>query len=201
MLIVYDVETSGLPDWKKPSNDPCQPHITQIAAILADDAGVEQERMNVFIKPDGWTLPEEIVKITGVTQEMLEKDGIPIADAVEKFLTIWRKSLLKVAHNESFDCRLLRIEMARLFGKIDLLEEWKVFPAFCTMVKSTHVLKLPPTEKMLKAGFDKPKSPKLEEAYEFFFGKKPDKSHDAMADVESTLAIYLKLNEKKEVAA
>lgn len=173
MIIVYDVETSGLPDWKKPSNDPSQPHITQIAAILADDAGIEQERINVFIKPDGWTLPEEIVKITGVTQE---------------------------THNESFDCRLLRIEMARLFGKIDLLEEWKVFPAFCTMVKSTHVINLPPTEKMVKAGFNKPKSPKLEEAYEFYFGKKPDKSHDAMADVESTLAIYLKLITPKEAA-
>ena len=154
--------------------------------------------MNVYVKPDGWVLSEEITKITGITQEVLETTGIPIAEAVDQFIAMWRKSTLKIAHNENFDCRLLRIEMARLFGKVELLEEWKIFPAYCTMVNSTHVLKLPPTEKMVAAGFNKPKSPKLEEAYEFFFGEKPYKSHDAMADVESTVMVYAKLTKPEE---
>lgn len=195
MNLAYDTETSGLPEFSKPSNDPCQPHIIQIAAVLTDDSLVEQERMNVFIKPDGWVLPEFITNLTGITQDYLEEHGVPIATAVDQFLAMWSKSALCIAHNDSFDRRLLRIELARLFGKIPLLETWKIFPAFCTMKESAEMVNLPPTAKMLAAGFNKPKAPKLEEAYEYFYGKKPEKSHDAMADVESTLAVYKKIME------
>lgn len=195
MNLVYDVETSGIPDWKKPSNDPSQPHIIQIAAILCDDAGIEIERMNVFIKPEGWELPPEITTLTGIMAEQLESQGIPIADAIEKFLALWRKAKLTIAHNDSFDRRVLRIEMARLFGNVDVLEQWKNFPAFCTMNYTKNIVKMPPTAKMEAAGFNSFKPPKLEEAYLFFFGKKPAVSHDAMADVESTLAIYFKCKE------
>ena len=65
------------------------------------------------------------------------------------------------------------------------------------MNESRDIVKLPPTKKMIAAGFNSFKSPKLEEAYQFFYGKKPEKSHDAMADVESTQAIFLKLMELK----
>lgn len=202
MLLAYDCESTGLIDFKKPSNDPCQPHIIQVAAILIDDDGVEQERMNEYVKPDGWELPEEITKLTGITQEKLLAEGKPIAEVVAKFIELWRKCNLCIAHNDSFDRRLFRIEMARLFGKVELLEEWKQAPYFCTMKESTAIINLPPTAKMIAAGFLKPKSPKLEEAFEFYFQKKPEISHDAMADVESTLAIYLKMTEKpSEVAA
>ncbi len=35
--LAYDTETTGLPDWNKPSDDPGQPRITQLAAELFDD--------------------------------------------------------------------------------------------------------------------------------------------------------------------
>jgi DNA polymerase-3 subunit epsilon len=193
MKLVYDVETSGLPDWKKPSNDPSQPHIIQVAAILIDGLDNEIKRMNEYVKPDGWELPAEITTLTGITQEKLMAEGKPIADVVAQFIEMWRLSDQTIAHNDSFDRRLFRIEMARLFGKVDLLEEWKIFPAFCTMLHSTNIVKCPPTEKMVKAAFGKFKAPKLEEAYEFFHGEKPKICHDAMADVETTLAVYKKI--------
>ena len=200
MLLVYDVETSGLPDWTMPSNHPAQPHIIQIGAILADDNGKEIERINIFIKPDGWTLPPEITKLTGITQEMLVEKGIPIKDAVETFIALWRKCTKTVAHNDNFDRRLFRIEMARLYGRVPLLDEWKNAPAFCTMRSSTDIVKCPPTKKMIDAGRTGYKSPKLIEAYEHFFKRKPEVSHDAMADVESTLAIYFELMKLQQAA-
>lgn len=34
--IVYDTETTGLPLFSQPSEDPRQPHIVQLAAIVVD---------------------------------------------------------------------------------------------------------------------------------------------------------------------
>lgn len=200
MTVIYDVETSGIPDWKKPSNDPSQPHIIQVAALHVDDDFKVISLLNHYIKPDGWMLSKEITELTGITQERLQDEGIPIAEATTNFIEMWRKSKLTVAHNDSFDRRCFRIEMARLYGKVALLDAWKNSPSFCTMNESKNLVKLPPTAKMLACGFDSFKPPKLEEAYEFFYNKKPEKAHDAMADVETTLAVYQKILESRKVA-
>ncbi|KSJ98283.1 hypothetical protein APA24_21400 [Pseudomonas aeruginosa] len=36
---IFDFETTGIPEWKLPSEDPCQPHIVEVAALLCDAAG------------------------------------------------------------------------------------------------------------------------------------------------------------------
>ncbi|HFO1417848.1 TPA: hypothetical protein ACHIWN_005760 [Pseudomonas aeruginosa] len=35
---IFDFETTGIPEWKLPSEDPCQPHIVEVAALLCDAA-------------------------------------------------------------------------------------------------------------------------------------------------------------------
>lgn len=197
MILVYDVETTGLPDWKKPSLDPSQPRVIQLGAMLCDDTGTEIERINRIIKPDGWTIPDEIFQLTGISQGLAESDGVPIAGVIDEFLVMVDKSNVTVAHNDSFDRRLLRIELLRLFGDGAISEKWKISPHFCTMRAGTDLCKLPSTGKMQAAGFNKYKPPKLVELYEHLFGTKPEKMHDAMADVESTAKIYFELMRRK----
>lgn len=192
ILTSYDTETTGLPLWEKPSDDPGQPHITQLAAILFEDK-TEQERMDVYVKPDGWTVNEEITKLTGITMEQLMDVGRPIKEVVEQFMALIGKSEGRVAHNDGFDARMLRIELSRLYGKEDpILDVWKSFPSFCTMHESKGICKIP-----AKAA-GKFKTPKLVEAYEFFFNEPPKVLHSAMADAESCLAIYHKIREHQK---
>ena len=46
---------------------------------------------------------------------------------------------------------------------------------------------------MRAAGFNKPKSPKLEECIEHFFGEKLSGAHDAMVDVGACKRVYFNL--------
>ena len=70
LAIFYDTETSGLPLFKEPSEDPRQPHIVQLAACLVDlDTGQTVSSMDVIVRPNGWTIPDNVAAIHGITTE------------------------------------------------------------------------------------------------------------------------------------
>lgn len=192
LILFYDTETTGLPEWSLPSEDPSQPHITQLAAELCDErSGNTVDSMDVLIKPDGWIIPPELEALTGITTERAEKEGIAIGDALKQFVAMWRRAALRGGHNESFDARMVRIEMMRqLDHDAPFHEEWKKAPAFCTQGKSTKIINLPPTPKMLAAGRKHNKSPNLGEAYLFFTGEPLEGAHNAAVDLMATKAVY-----------
>lgn len=191
-ILVYDTETNGLPQWSLPSEDPSQPHITQLCAELFDEhSGDTLAYMDVLIRPDGWSIPRELEDLTGITNERADMFGVPIVAALSLFVRMWRLCELRVAHNESFDARLVRIEMLRALAREDgIHEQWKAGPSFCTQTKSVKLLNLPPTAKMLAAGRKTPKSPNLGEAYRFFTGNELVGAHNASVDVDACKAVY-----------
>lgn len=190
-ILIYDSETTGLPIWNKPSEDPGQPRITQLAAELCDEeTGETLSAINFIIKPDGWTIPEELQELTGITQEKAERFGVPMTLVLPAFLGMWRQANVhRVAHNEGFDMRMVRIELMRSpFG--ELADEWKAAPVFCTQAGCTNILNLPPTERMLAAGRHHPKSPNLAEAYNYFTGEDLEGAHNAANDIMACKAVY-----------
>lgn len=191
-ILFYDTETNGLPLWREPSNHPGQPHITQLAAELFDaDSGRTLAFMDVLIEPEGWAIPAELEKLTGITNELAQRFGHPISNALNTFILMWSAAELRVAHNEPFDQRLVRIEASRMFGgDHGFHEDWKAGEVFCTQANSIGILNLPPTPKMIAAGFNKPKSPNLGEAYEFFTGTKLEGAHNAAVDLAACKAVY-----------
>lgn len=57
LLLVFDTETTGLPDWKKPSGSDEQPHIVQLAAHLVDDDDRKIiHTIDHVVKPNGWEI-------------------------------------------------------------------------------------------------------------------------------------------------
>ena len=191
-ILFYDTETNGLPLWNQPSEHPGQPHITQLAAELFDaDSGRVLAFMDLMIRPEDWTIPPKLEQLTGITTELAARFGHSISRALGTFYAMWSAADLRVAHNESFDARMVRIEAIRELGTDHgFHEDWKNGPVFCTQSNSTAILNLPPTAKMVAAGRNHAKSPNLAEAYEFFTGKKLEGAHNAAVDLAACKAVY-----------
>lgn len=191
-ILFYDTETNGLPLWREPSDHPGQPHITQLAAELFDaDSGRTLAFMDMLVQPEDWTIPAQLEELTGITNELAQRFGQPICNVLNTFIAMWSDAELRVAHNEPFDQRMVRIEASRMLGADHgFHEDWKAGEVFCTQANSVAILDLPPTPKMLAAGFNKPKSPNLGEAYEYFTGKKLEGAHNAAVDLAACKAVY-----------
>lgn len=189
LLNIFDTETSGLPAFKDPSDAPHQPHLVEIAARLHDEDGNLVDSFEAIIKPNGWTIPDDVAAIHGITNERAMDEGIPEAEALEGFLAIHARADLRIAHNVSFDDRIIRIAMMRFHGET-LANSFREGDSYCTCLASRDIVRIPPTARMLRAGFNKFKNPTLAEAYAHFFGEAFADAHRAMADAEACAKIY-----------
>lgn len=186
LKLIFDTETTGLPDWKEPSDSPQQPHLVQLAAHLVDvDAEKVIQTLDVVIKPEGWVIPQEVTDIHGITTEYAIRVGVPEKLALEMFLSMW-DGRTRVAHNTTFDNRIIRIGTKRYFGE-DIQTTWKEGEYECTSLLSKPIMKMEPKGRY---GF---KMPKLEEAYLHFTGKKLENAHTAIADVNACMEVYFSI--------
>jgi DNA polymerase III epsilon subunit-like protein len=194
MILAYDTETTGLPDFKNPSDAPHQPHIVQLAAMLINPI---TERpvvsVNLIVRPDGWTIPDEVAAIHGITQDIAMAVGVSETLVTQVYMELINQAELRVAHNVSFDDRIMRIAMLRFGMDRAACEVVEARPKFCTMGAASKIMNMPPTEKMQMAGFTKPKPPKLAEAMQYFFAEKLEGAHNALHDVAATARLYFKL--------
>jgi len=190
LALFYDTETTGLPLFNEPSEDPRQPHIVQLGAVLVDmDSRNSIASLDVIVRPNGWTIPEEVSKVHGITTEHALAVGVPESLAVGLFMELC-SGRLRIAHNEQFDARILRIALLRHEPDASTADEWKSGAAKCTAQLSTPICKLPPTERMRAAGRNHHKTPNLGEAYRHFTGSELVGAHSAMVDVRACMAVY-----------
>lgn len=199
--LFYDTETQGLPDFGQPSEAPHQPHIVQIAACLVDlDTRKTVSIMDVIVRPNGWTIPDDVAAIHGITTEHAMDVGISEPVALEMFQQLWNRRL-RIGHNQNFDARIIRIAQMRHNFSQELQEDWKAGKAECTQILSTPICKLPPTAKMQAAGRNHFKSANLREAYQHFTGKPLENAHSAMADVQGCMAVWFAIKDLQPCAA
>lgn len=187
-VLVFDTETTGLPNWNEPSDDPGQPYIVDIAASLFDGTGLETHRFDAIVTP-GVPIPDELAALHGITTRMAIEQGIGLAEAHDALMSLVSKADLIVGHNVSFDIRLARIQAARATG-----EKWdNPLPTFCTMRRTTNICKI------LKANprcHNDWKWPNLSEAVRFFFNEEHSNAHRARPDCDAAARIYFHLKEQ-----
>ena len=188
MLVVYDTETSGLPNYRLPLDHPSQPYIVQLAAQLCEDDGKPIAGFSLIID-NGVDIPERVAAVHGITTEKARKFGVPPITALLLFSSLCSNADLAVAHNIKFDKAVMDTAFARQYDGEKTFDT----PVFCTMEAATPIVNLPPTDRMLAAGFNKPKAPKLEECIKHFFDEELAGAHDAMIDLAACLRVYLHL--------
>ena len=92
-FIALDLETTGL--------SPASCEIIEIGAILFETLGQDHVTFNVLVKPRK-KIPAKITKLTGITNEMVEQDGIEIEGAINQ-LYDFLGDYPVIAYNAKFD--------------------------------------------------------------------------------------------------
>lgn len=189
MFLIFDTETTGTAkNFKAPVSDGENwPRLVQIAWQLHDERGRLIESDNLIVRPDGFTIPFNVVKIHGITTERATEEGQPLAEVVEKFEAVRARAKYIVGHNIEFDAMVVGAECHRL----GIPHEVVSMPRLDTKDLSTDFCAIPGGK---GGGF---KWPRLEELYQKLFGEPMVDAHDAAFDVDATARCFFSLVEKR----
>ncbi len=189
-ILVFDTETTGLPDFRAPVDAQGQPWPCQIAGILFDENRKRRATLEIIVKPPV-SLSPELTKIHGLDDAIVAACGYSPLVGCNMFYRLLSKADMVVAHNLDFDMRIMRgASMRAGFSNDDFFTSKQLF---CTMKKSTDIVKCPPSEKMKAAGRHGYKNPSLAEAYRHFHGRDFSDAHTALADAEACAEIFWRL--------
>ena len=186
MYLFFDTETTGLPrNWKAPVTDLNNwPRMIQIAWILCDNKGNRLESHDYIIKPENFEIPLEASKIHGISTEKAINEGVALEMVLNKFNELVERADFIVAHNISFDEKILGAELLRKNIKSNFNKKRKL----CTMQSSTYYCKLPGPY-----GY---KWPKLSELHIKLFGVDFEDAHDASADINATEKCFWEMRKR-----
>lgn len=191
--VVIDTETTGLPDWHQPSEDPRQARIMELAALLYDDGRLVEAHC-WLIQPESdpslaWpNLQAEAFATHGIAVEQCILHGHRWDQVWGVFGSMIRTSDRWVAFGANFDARMIRIELKRRDPEIAAL--FKTQSYICAMKQATELIRLPPTAAMHAAGRHYPKTASLGESFEYFVGRKFEQQHRALIDALATARVY-----------
>lgn len=183
MYLFFDTETTGLPkNWNAPLTDLDNwPRMIQLAYLLSDDNGSRVAGGDFIIKPEGFTIPEDAARLHGISTDRALKEGRELGLVLLEFQTAVTLATYLVAHNMSFDEKIVGAEFLRNNMRDDLPAKRKI----CTMQSSTDYCALPGPR-----GY---KWPRLSELHRKLFRTDFEKAHDAAADVDAMIKCFWEL--------
>lgn len=185
MYLIYDTETTGLPrDYSAPITDTDNwPRVVQIAWQLHDKTGKLIENDSFIVKPDGFDIPFNSVKIHGITTEKALKEGKNLGEVLQAFREVLQKTKVIVGHNIQFDQNIVGSEFVRMGLNPEELNHLQID----TMESSVDFCQIPGG----RSG--QLKFPSLGELHEKLFGERFEEAHNASADVNATARSFMEL--------
>lgn len=183
MYLFFDTETTGLPkDWKAPVTDLNNwPRLVQLAYLYYDNQGNKISEGDYIIKPNGFTIPVESSNIHGITTEIAISKGVDLQNVLTHFQGLINEAKTLVAHNMSFDEKIVGSE----FLRNGFQNAIPVKPKICTMQSTTNFCKI--------EGYYGYKWPKLSELHYKLFGYEFEEAHNAMVDINATAKCFWEL--------
>lgn len=190
MYLFFDTETTGIPrNYKAPASDLRNwPRLVQLAWLLADDAAKEAASGECIVKPEGFTIPEDAVKIHGITTAMAARKGVALEAVLAEITPNIEKASALVAHNIAFDEKVLGAELLRA-GYPNVVESKE---RICTMRGATKYCRLPG-----QYGY---KWPTLQQLHTRLFSEPFEGAHRALTDVRACARCYFELKRLKVMA-
>ncbi len=186
-ILFIDTETTGLPtDFDAPASDTNKwPRLVQLAYLLYDENQKLITKGNFIIKPEGYSIPIESTNIHGIFDSFARENGVLIETALNKFSALVDCADSIVAHNISYDLKVIESEYYRKGSPLNLLKKQKI----CTMTSTIDFCSLPGNY-----GF---KYPKLSELYEILFNISFENAHNAEFDVNATAKCFWELKKRQ----
>lgn len=183
MFLFFDTETAGLPkSWKAPVTQVNNwPHLVQLAYILCDVKGNRMSQGNHLVKPEGFSISKNAMRLHGITTEKAMAEGERLLNVLETFEGMVHRADYLVAHNMDFDEKIVGAEFLRNQMANTLTKKKKI----CTMKGSVDFCRI--------SGPYGYKWPKLSELYYKLFRTDFDGAHDAVADTEATAKCFWEL--------
>jgi len=185
VYLFFDTETTGLPkNWKAPvQNVDNWPRMIQIAWLVYDKSGNRLDEQGFIIKPEGFSIPEDATKVHGISTKKAMNEGRDLSFVLRLFAKQIDRAELLIAHNISFDEKIVGAEFIRKQIPNKLFQTKKM----CTMKKSTNYCQIPGPY-----GY---KWPKLSELHIELFGEDFEEAHDASVDINATAKCFWEMRE------
>jgi DNA polymerase III epsilon subunit-like protein len=189
MYLFFDTETTGLPkNWKAPVTDLNNwPRLVQLAYLYYDKDGSKISGGDSIIKPEGFSIPDAASKIHGISNAKANREGKLLISVLQNFQTWLNQAEVLVAHNMSFDEKILGAEFLRAGMGNPLPLKRKI----CTMESSTSFCAI--------SGPYGYKWPKLSELHYKLFRTGFEEAHNAAVDINATARCFWELKRLRKI--
>ena len=189
-VLVFDTETTGLvPKNESFYNTKVWPYVVQLSFVLYDVKKKKTLDFKDFIIkiPDEIHIPKESIDVHGINKDKSNAFGIDMKDALFELKKAIKEADLIVAHNISFDKRIIIVESIRNKIPSLFIVEGKHKPEYCSMKSSIDICKI---ERVSESGDKYYKFPSLLELHRHLFDETPENLHNALTDVLVCLRCY-----------
>lgn len=184
-ILIFDTETTGLPTERNPSILETEkwPYIVQLSFILYDDITnkIDYYSDEIIKLPENVEISEKSITMHKITKDISNEKGIPILDALINFNKNLEIADLVVAHNISFDKRLVMVECIRNKIKQQFTTQGKKKDEHCTMKSNVEFCAIERINQFNNKTFFK--YPTLTELYFKLYDTEPKGTHNSMADI------------------
>jgi DNA polymerase-3 subunit epsilon len=189
MYLFFDTETTGLPiNWKAPITDINNwPRLVQLAYLIYDQNGNQIAEKNFIIKPQGFNIPLEASRIHKISTARAHEEGIDLQEALDDFQNAINQAEFLVAHNMSFDEKIIRTEFLRNAMIDNIAAKKKI----CTMESTTNFCAI--------KGHYGYKWPKLSELHYKLFQTDFEEAHNATFDILATAKCFWELRRLQKI--
>lgn len=204
-VLVFDTETTGLPDGHPSFYETEKwPHVVQLSYSLYDTTlkKVILENDNIIAVDDNVIISPKSIEMHKITKKISQNKGMPIEDALQCFNACMIGADILMAHNLSFDKRMLIVEHIRCQKRVNNFKKYPLrrgmfFPKdlkeMCTMRASKDLCNIKAISS--RDGEEYIKFPSLSELHYKLFGVLPNQKiiHNSLIDVQLCLKCGISL--------